>query len=135
MFSASLRTASRSKRTNLPDRLVADEAAHILPAHQRNVLTKFGAIEFQQPAAVFAFLGDHFLEDLGGRGIIFAQTLGDVGVNPAILLLVRDREGKHFTFGEIGEIAHCGPMCAAYAERQAGVAPMRLSCRRSAAER
>ena len=69
MLSARSRTASRFERLDLPDRLVLDEAAHVLAADQRDVLAELLAVELDQPAAVLALLAGHLGEHVGaGRG-------------------------------------------------------------------
>ena len=63
-----------------------------------------GDCELQdQAAAVVVLLGGHALEDGGGGGIGFAQVGGIGGVDAAVLLLGRDREGEDFLLVKVRE--------------------------------
>ncbi len=48
------------QRLDLPDRLVVDEAAHVLAADQRDVLAEFLPVEVEQAVAVLALLARPF---------------------------------------------------------------------------
>ena len=91
---------------DLPDRLVLDEAAHILAADQRNMLAEFRPVQFEQALAMLALFLGHLGEDLGAAGILAPQALGDVGIDAVVLFLVGDRQGEDFAFGEVGKVAH-----------------------------
>ena len=51
-------------------------------------------------------LGRHGREYLRARGIVFAQAVGEVGVDAPVLLLVGDRQRENFALREVVEIAH-----------------------------
>ena len=72
------------------------------------MLAEFGAIHVEQQPAMFAFLGRHFRKHFRRAGIIPAQPFGEVGVDAAVLLLVRDREGEHFLLAQFIKIPHVG---------------------------
>ena len=76
---------------------------------------EFLPVEVDQAAPVVIFLGRHVVEDLGAFGVIGAQAFGEVGVDPAVLLLGADGQGEHFFFGKVIDRSHgpipreCGP--------------------------
>jgi hypothetical protein len=80
---------------------VADEAADILTADQRNVFAELLPVEFQQAAAMGAFLAGHFGEHLGAAGIFLAQSFGDIEVDAAVLFLVGDGKRQDFPLGQV----------------------------------
>ena len=73
-----------------------DEATHVLAADERNVLAELLLEQFDQPAAMIAFLRRHFAEHLGAGGVVLAQTFGDVGVDAAVLFLIGYRQSEDF---------------------------------------
>ena len=113
------------KRVDLPDRLVVDEAPHILAADQRDVLAEFGPVEFEQAVAVLAFFLGHLGEDMGAGRVLGPQAFGDIGVDAVVLFLVGDRQGEDFPLGQVGEIAHAG-QCG---QARQGVKWNRKSCK------
>jgi hypothetical protein len=90
----------------LPGGAAGGEAAHILPADERDVLAEFFRVQVDQAAAMLVFLRRHVLKYFGAVGVVFPQALGEVGVDAAILLLRADGQGQHFLFGELGEVFH-----------------------------
>ena len=66
----------------------------------------FCAKQLDQAAAVPGFLLLHAFEDGGGRGELFPQTVGEVGVDALVFLFQRYRQRQDFAFGEAVEIAH-----------------------------
>ena len=94
------------QRIDLPDRLVVDEAAHVLAADQRNVLAEFRPVEFEQALAMLALLLGHLGEDIGAGRVVGPQAFGDIGIDAVVLFLVGDRQREDFAFRQVGEIAH-----------------------------
>jgi hypothetical protein len=43
----------------------------------------------------------HFLEHVGGRGVIGAKAIGKVRVDAAVFLLERNRQRQDFSFGQL----------------------------------
>ncbi len=78
-----------------------DEAADVLAPDQRDVFPKLSAVDVQQAATVFTFLGRHLGENVGAAGIVGAQTFGDVQVDTAVLFLIGDRQSEDLAFGQI----------------------------------
>ena len=66
------------------------EAAHVLAAHQRDVLAEAGDVQVEELAAVLALLGRHVVEHPRAVGVVAPQVLGEVGVDAAVLLLGAD---------------------------------------------
>ena len=87
------------ERTDLPDRLLRDVAMDVLAAHERDVLAKLRDEKVDELAAVFVLLAGHFVEHFGAGRVVLEQTVGEVGVDAAVLLLVADGEGQHFALG------------------------------------
>src|SRR5260221_10519535 len=95
-----------------PERLVAHEALHILAAYERQILTELLAVEVEQHAAVADFFFRHFIEYLGGGGILLAQTIGEAAIDAAVFLFIGDRKREDFLLGQIGETFHGGVFSA-----------------------
>ena len=94
------------ERTDLPDRRMLDEATNVVAPDQWDVLAELLLIKLDQAAAMIAFLAGHFGEDVGRGGVVLAQTLGDVGVDTAVLFLVGNGQREDLALGEIGEVTH-----------------------------
>ena len=95
-----------TQRPHLPDGLGGDIAADVLAPHQRNVVAEFRHEEIDQPAPVTVLLRRHLVEHFGACRIIVVQTIGEIGEDARVLLLVADGEGEDFAFGQIVELAH-----------------------------
>ncbi len=72
------------------------------------MLAELGDEEVDQPAAVLVLLGRHFRENFGARRVVLEESVGEVGIDAAVLLLVADGEGQHLALGQLVEIAHGG---------------------------
>ena len=92
-----------------PQRLLGDEAFDVLAADQWQVLAEFRPVEVEQHGAMARLLVGHLVEHLGGGRVLLAQALGKAAVDPAVLVLIGDRERQDFLFGEIGETFHGWP--------------------------
>jgi len=97
------------ERRHQPERLLLDEAFHILASDQRQVFAEFRPVELEQPGAVAHLLIRHRVEDLRRCRICRSQPLGEAAIYPAVLVLVGDGEGDDFLFGEVGKAFHGGP--------------------------
>src|SRR5438552_10394660 len=87
------------------------EAGHVLSANQRNMLPETPAKQLGERAAMLLLFGLHLFEDFGGRGVIFAETVGDVAVNAAVFFLVADRQGENFHVAQVGKsLGHWGTL-------------------------
>jgi hypothetical protein len=75
----------KTKRTHEPKRLVVDGALDILALDQRQILAELRSMEIEQHAAMPCFLVRHLIEDLGGGGIVLAQSLCEAAVDAAVL--------------------------------------------------
>ena len=62
--------------------------------------------EIDQSPAVHVLLGGHVGEHLRAGGIVFAQAVGEVGVDAPVLFLVGDRQRENLALGKLVEIAH-----------------------------
>jgi hypothetical protein len=87
---------------------VLHEALDVLAADQRQVVAELGTIEIEQHGAMVHLLFRHLVEDLGGGGILGAQSFGKAAVDPAVLLLVGDGEREDFLLGKLGKALHVG---------------------------
>ena len=72
------------------------EAAHVVAADQRNMLTELLAINLDEPPPMITLLPSHFGEHIGAGRVVLPQALGDVGVDTTVLLLVGDRQRETF---------------------------------------
>ena len=85
-----------------------DEALHVLPADERQIVAKLRPVEVEQHGPVAHLLVRHLVEDLGGGAIPLAQALREAAIDAAVLFLVADGEREDFLLGEIGEALHIG---------------------------
>ncbi len=76
--------------THLPGWAAGDGPVHVLAADQRDTVAEFLDVGVYEHPAVLAFLHRHMGEDAGAVGILVPQALGEVGVDPAVLLLATD---------------------------------------------
>src|SRR5271168_3191364 len=106
--SASARSPSslRTEASHLPDRLAGDEAVHVLPADQRNVLAEFRHIEVDQAAAVLVLLRRHLLEDARAGGVGVSETFREIRINAPVLLFGADSQSENLAFGKVYKVAH-----------------------------
>ena len=91
------------KALDQPDGPARKIARHMFAAHQRDwsVETAFELVDEEAPMMVL-LLG-HLVEDLGCCRIIVTQPRRVGSINPAVIFLVRDREGQDFLFREVRE--------------------------------
>ena len=82
---------------------MGDEPFDVAPPKQRDVVTETRSEELDEARTVLRLFLLHLLENPGGRCKILAQPVGEVGVNPAVLLLEGDRKRQNLAFGEIFE--------------------------------
>jgi hypothetical protein len=95
------------KRTNQPQRPgVLHKSFYVLAADQRQVVAELRSIEIEQHRSMLHFLVCHFVEDLGGGGIMVAQPLREALVDAAILLLIGNRKCENFQLAKFAEALH-----------------------------
>jgi hypothetical protein len=92
--------------THEPHRLVTNEAAHVLPPHQRQMFPELFAVEIVEHPAVTDFLRGHLVEYLRRIREIGPQPLGEVPIDAGVFLFVADGEGEDFLLGEINKALH-----------------------------
>jgi hypothetical protein len=92
-----------------PQRVLRDEPLDVLAADQRQVLAELRAVKIKQHGAMAHLFVRHLLEHLGGGWVLAAKALGKAAINPAVFVLVGDRQREDFLFGEIGETFHTRP--------------------------
>jgi hypothetical protein len=90
----------------VPHRLAAREALHVLASYQRDMGAEFFGVEIDQAAAMLVLLGRHVGKDHRAVGVGVAQAFGEVGIDAAILLLRADRQGQDLAFAEFGQFTH-----------------------------
>ena len=88
----------------LPDRLLRDIAANLVATYERNMLAELGDEEIDEPAPVFVLLAGHLGEHLRARRIVLRETVREIRVDAAVLLLVADGEGQNFALGKVLKI-------------------------------
>ena len=103
----------QTERLHQPNRLAVDEAAHVLPADERDVVAEFLLKQLDQPAAMARFLLAHAVEDRGRGGEIFAQALGVVGVDALVFFLQRNSQRQDLALREAVEALHTFSMTPA----------------------
>jgi hypothetical protein len=92
-----------------PDRPAAQEALDVLAPNRRKILAEALLVHLQQHVAMVLLFFRHLLEQLRRVRIALGEVLRKAHVDAAVFLLGRDRDGQHFTLGEIGEILHGRP--------------------------
>jgi hypothetical protein len=98
-----------AERTRQPERFVLDEALDVLPADQRQEIAELLTIKVVQQCAVAGFFRRHFLENFGGDGILFAQSIRKAMVDTLVFFLGGDSQRQKLLFSEIGKALHDGP--------------------------
>ena len=91
-----------------PHRPPLDKTLHVLPANERDVLAEALPINIDQAGAVLRFFLPHLVEDLGGVGIGFPQTIGKIRINAAVLFFQRNGERQDLARRELLEF-FCHP--------------------------
>ena len=86
-----------------PDRLAADEAAHIVAPDERDVLAEASAVHVEQHLAVAGLLRRHLREHGRRSREVLAQTLGEVAIDLAVLLLALDGERQDLAVVQLGK--------------------------------
>src|SRR5262245_3446105 len=97
-----------AKRTYEPERLLVDEALHVLAADEWQVIAELRPVEVEQHGAVAYLLVRHLVEHLGGGAILLAEALREAAIDAAVLLFVANGERQNFLRGEVGEALHVG---------------------------
>src|SRR5262249_52966876 len=97
-----------AKRTHEPERLLVDEALHVLAADEWQVIAELRPVEGGTQSAVAYLLVRHLVEHLGGGAIPLAEALREAAIDAAVLLFVANAERKNFLLGEVGEALHVG---------------------------
>ena len=93
----------QAQRLGQPDRLSAQEAAHVLAADQRDVLAEALAEQLDQHPPMAALLLGHLVEHLGRGRVGRAQAFREVAIDPPVLLLERDRQRQDLPLAQLGE--------------------------------
>src|ERR1700730_17536146 len=78
-----------------PDRAPLEEALHVMPPNQRNMLAEAASVGLDQARAMLRFLRAHLVEDLRGVGIDLPQTVGEIAVNVAVLLFQENSQSQN----------------------------------------
>src|SRR5260370_20429635 len=89
----------------MPEGAAVEKAFDVLAADERDVLAKPLAVDLKQGVAVPGLLGLHLFKNLGRGRVRFAESLGEVAIDPAILLFQGDRQGEDFALGEVFEVS------------------------------
>ena len=87
-----------------PKWFAGDEPFHVLASDQRDVFAEPFPIEADQPMPMAVLLVAHRLKRLRRCGIILADSLRQVGVNPPVFLLGLDRQSKNLLGRKIFEL-------------------------------
>ena len=85
-----------------------DEALHVLPANERQIVAELRPVEVEQHGPVAHLLVRHLLEYLGRGAVPLAQALREAAIDAAVLFFVADREREDFLLAEVGEALHVG---------------------------
>ena len=96
----------QAERSRQPHVAAFDEAAHVLPPDQWNVLAEFLFVEFKQSPSVVAFFVAHLLEDRGRGRELLPQAFGVVGVDALVFFFEGDGQRQDLAFGKAVESSH-----------------------------
>lgn len=94
------------QRPRHPDRFPLDKSPYVLPPDERDVIAKPRAKQGEKAVAVTAFLIGHGVEQLCRIGVVILQTVSELAVNTAVLLLECNRKREQFLLREIREVFH-----------------------------
>jgi hypothetical protein len=84
----------------------------VLAADEGDVLSKTLAVGLDQPVAVARLLGLHLAKHLRRRGVGLLESLGEIGVDPAILLLEGHCQRENLLLGELSEFSGHPPLAS-----------------------
>jgi hypothetical protein len=63
-------------------------------------------MQFDETAAVARLLFPHAFEHVGGSGIVFAESIGEIAIDAFVFFFQGDGERENLAFGEAVETAH-----------------------------
>src|ERR1700687_2069525 len=92
-----------AQRAGQPDRAPLDEALHVMPPDQGNMLAEAASVGLDQAGTMLGFLLAHLVEDLRGVGIGLPQTVGEIAVNTAVLLFQGNSQSQNLALGKLAE--------------------------------
>jgi hypothetical protein len=95
-----------AERPREPQRLALDEALHILPADQRDVVAELLAVEIEEAVTVAVLLLRHRGEHPRRSGIVLAHRIREVAIGAAVLLLQCDGKRQQLLPGQVREVLH-----------------------------
>src|SRR4051812_32689289 len=78
------------------------------------MLTEALLVQFEQPVPMAMLFPCHLAEQFCGVRITFGEVLGECHVDAAVFLLGGDRNGEHFTLGQLGKILHADAPVSGY---------------------
>jgi hypothetical protein len=90
-------------QADLPEFLAVNEPPDVLAPDQRNMFAEFGRIQIDQHPPMTVFFVGHVGKHTGRVGVVIPQSLREIGVDPAVLLLAADRQRQNLLLGQIIE--------------------------------
>ena len=101
-----------AQRPYQPNRPPGDEALYVVAADQRDVLSEALPVHLDQAAAMLGLLCLHLLEHLRRSRVGLAQTVHEVAIDAAVLLLQRNGQRQDLPLGQVFEVLRhaCSPM-------------------------
>ena len=97
-------------QADLPKSFALNETAHVLPPDERDVAAELRHIKVNQHSPMVIFLCCHIGKDMCGIGMMFPQSVSEIGVDSAILFLTADCKRENFGLGEVIEGLHDGSL-------------------------
>ena len=70
------------------------------------MVAEAGLVQLDEASAVARLLLPHFFEHVGGGGIVFAKSVGEIAVDAFVFFFQGDGERENLAFGEAVETAH-----------------------------
>ena len=83
-----------------PNRAASDKPADVLPTNQGHMSAETSLVQIEETVSVGILILAHPREFLRLFRVPVPQTFGEVVINPGILFLLGDRQGKYFPLGE-----------------------------------
>jgi len=88
-------------QSNLPEPFALYETQYVLTSDQRDMAAELGLIQIDQQPPMLVLLGGHVGKHLRCVGVVFLQSLSEIGIRSAILLFTAYRKRKDFRFRKI----------------------------------
>src|SRR5580700_119423 len=89
-----------------PHRLPRHKTLHVLPANQRDVLTKLLPIQLDESSTVARFVTAHSLKHRSRGREILLKAFGKIGVNTLVLFFKRNGQRQSLAFRKSVEVLH-----------------------------